>query len=77
VPAEYASTVKFNSVRPRDPAYARFASFGGFKSAEAQSAKAGSGDPGLPDKNKNWIPACAGMSGLRLFYPAMRHRPYS
>jgi hypothetical protein len=32
--------------RPRDPAYARFASFGGFKSAEALSAKAESGDPG-------------------------------
>jgi hypothetical protein len=29
--------------RPRDPAYARFASFGGFKSAEAWSVKAESG----------------------------------
>ena len=34
-------------VRPRDPAYARSASFGGFKSAEARSAKAESGDPVL------------------------------
>jgi uncharacterized protein (DUF2336 family) len=33
------------SVRPRDPAYARSASFGGFESAEARSAKAESGDP--------------------------------
>jgi hypothetical protein len=31
--------------RRRDPASARFASFGGFKSAEARSAKAESGDP--------------------------------
>jgi hypothetical protein len=31
--------------RPRDPAYARYASFGGFKSAEARSAKAERGDP--------------------------------
>jgi hypothetical protein len=31
--------------RPRDPAYARFASFGGYKSAEARSAKAEGGDP--------------------------------
>jgi hypothetical protein len=35
------------SVRPRDPAYARFASFGGYKSAEAWSAKAERGDPVL------------------------------
>jgi len=34
-----------SSVCPRDPAYARFASSGGFKSAEALSAKAESGDP--------------------------------
>jgi hypothetical protein len=31
--------------RPRDPAFARFASFGGFKSDEAWSAKAEGGDP--------------------------------
>jgi hypothetical protein len=31
--------------RPRDPAYARYARFGGFKSAEARSAKAEDGDP--------------------------------
>jgi hypothetical protein len=44
-----AGTVKTaasTSVRPRDPAYARSASFGGFESAEARSAKAESGDPG-------------------------------
>ena len=33
------------SVHPRDPAYARFASCGGFKSAVARSAKTKSGDP--------------------------------
>ena len=38
-------TTRAFSARPRDPAYARFASFGGFESAEARSAKAESGDP--------------------------------
>ena len=43
---------------PRDPAFARFASFGGFESAEARSAKAESGRP-----RACWIPAFAGMNG--------------
>ena len=45
----------FLSVRPRDPPTLA-ASFGGFESAEAHSAKAESGDP-------DWFPACAGMNG--------------
>jgi len=43
--ASVTGTVTSTSVRPRDPAYARSASFGGFESAEARSAKAESGDP--------------------------------
>jgi hypothetical protein len=41
---------RINSARPRDPAFARFASFGGFESAEARSAKAESGGPGLTEQ---------------------------
>ena len=43
------------AARPRDPPPLT-RSYGGFQSAEAQSAKAESGDP-------VWIPAYAGMSG--------------
>ena len=42
------SRMFFISVHPRDPAYARFASFGGFESAEARSAKAESGRSSNP-----------------------------
>ena len=55
------------TVRPRDPAYARFASSGGFKSAEARSAKAESGDPERqipPSKIGPWVPAFAGTNGV-------------
>ena len=36
----------FRSVRPRDLVFARFASYGGFESAEARSAKVESGKRG-------------------------------
>jgi hypothetical protein len=35
------------SAHPRDPAFARYASFGGFESAVAREREAESGDPGL------------------------------
>jgi len=38
-------------VRPSDPAYARFARFGGFKSAEARSAKAERRRQLIPDSS--------------------------
>lgn len=38
---------RIDAARSRDPAYARFASFGGFESAEARSAKAEGGSPAL------------------------------
>jgi len=47
---------------PRDPAYARFASFGEFQSAEARSAKAESGDP---DGVNFWISAYAEKDGVK------------
>jgi predicted GIY-YIG superfamily endonuclease len=50
------ASVDAHSVRPRDPVYARFASFDGLKSAEARSAKAESGDPECQLKkwNRAW-----------------------
>jgi hypothetical protein len=55
-------------VRTRDPAYARFASFGGFESAEARSAKVDSGDPWPHDVThpRLWIPDSAEKNGVWL-----------
>ena len=58
-----------SSARPRDPAFARFASFGGFEPVEAHSAKTESGDPGQQSLGLQlhfWIPAYAGMSGRQV-----------
>ena len=55
LPFMHSPRFVFLSARPRDPP-TLVQSFGGFKSAEARSAKVEGGDP-------DWIPACAGMGG--------------